>query len=184
VNEALPWTSSYRSQTTKDIQENGRERCRFWLQILLTNPALLTELAVFVCSVSLTCRSQWPNGLRHEMSSPTRKLRSLVRIPLKAWMSLSVYSVFVLGSGLATGWSLVQGVLPTILEKKVEWNEVFHGCSHREVGVRIPVGSRIFFHAVQTGSGAHPVSYPMCTGDYFTGDKVARVWSWPPQTSV
>jgi hypothetical protein len=27
-----------------------------------------------------------------------------------------VYSVFVLGSGLATGWSPVQGVLPTVLD--------------------------------------------------------------------
>jgi hypothetical protein len=27
-----------------------------------------------------------------------------------------VYSVFVLGSGLATGCSLVQGVLPTVLD--------------------------------------------------------------------
>jgi hypothetical protein len=36
----------------------------------------------------------------------------VVRIPIEAWMSLCVYSVFVLGSGIGTGWSLVQGVLP------------------------------------------------------------------------
>jgi hypothetical protein len=30
-------------------------------------------------------------------------------------MDVCVYSVFVLGSGLATGWSLVQGVLPNVL---------------------------------------------------------------------
>jgi hypothetical protein len=63
------------------------------------------------------CRSQWQRGLRHELSSLARILGSWVRIPLKAWMSVCVYSVFVLpciGSGLATGWSLVQGVLPTV----------------------------------------------------------------------
>jgi hypothetical protein len=31
-------------------------------------------------------------------------------------MDVCVYSVFVLGSGLATGYSLVQGVLPNVLE--------------------------------------------------------------------
>jgi hypothetical protein len=30
-------------------------------------------------------------------------------------MDVCVYSVFVLGSGLATGWLLVQGVLPNVL---------------------------------------------------------------------
>jgi hypothetical protein len=44
-----------------------------------------------------------PRGLRHERFSLARKLRSWVRIPLKAWMSLCVYSLFVLGSGFATG---------------------------------------------------------------------------------
>jgi hypothetical protein len=32
-------------------------------------------------------RSQWPRGLRHELSSLARTLRSWVRILLKAWMS-------------------------------------------------------------------------------------------------
>jgi hypothetical protein len=31
-------------------------------------------------------------------------------------MDVCVYSVFVLCSGLATGWSLVQGDLPTVLD--------------------------------------------------------------------
>jgi hypothetical protein len=42
------------------------------------------------------CLSQRPRGLRHEPSSPARTLGSCVRIPLKAWMSVCVYSVFVL----------------------------------------------------------------------------------------
>jgi hypothetical protein len=37
------------------------------------------------------------------MSSSARTLASWFRIPLKAWMSLNVYSVFVLDSALATG---------------------------------------------------------------------------------
>jgi hypothetical protein len=43
-------------------------------------------------------RSRWPRGLRHEPSSPARKLGSWVRIPLKEWMDVCVcvYSVFVL----------------------------------------------------------------------------------------
>jgi hypothetical protein len=40
--------------------------------------------------------SQWPRGLRHEMSSLVRTLGSWVRIPLKGWMSVCVYSVFML----------------------------------------------------------------------------------------
>jgi hypothetical protein len=40
-------------------------------------------------------RSQWPRALRHELYSLARTLRSWVRIPLKARMSVCVYSVFV-----------------------------------------------------------------------------------------
>jgi hypothetical protein len=39
-----------------------------------------------------------------------------------------------------------------------------YGLDDRGVGVRVPIGSRIFsLHVVQTGSGAHPASYPMGT---------------------
>jgi hypothetical protein len=41
-------------------------------------------------------RSQWPRGLRHELCSPAETLGSCVRIPLEAWISVCVYSVFVL----------------------------------------------------------------------------------------
>jgi hypothetical protein len=54
------------------------------------------------------CWSQWPRGRRHELSSLPWTLGSWVRIPLEAWMSGCVYSVDVLSSGIATGWSLVQ----------------------------------------------------------------------------
>jgi hypothetical protein len=36
------------------------------------------------------CRSQWPRGLRHELSSPLPTLRSWVRIPLEAWTLVCV----------------------------------------------------------------------------------------------
>jgi hypothetical protein len=40
----------------------------------------------------LICRSQWPRGLSHELSSPARTLGSWVGIPLEAWMSVCVYN--------------------------------------------------------------------------------------------
>jgi hypothetical protein len=47
-----------------------------------------------------------------------------------------------------------------------------YGLDGRGVGVRVPVGSIIFFfHVVQTGSGTHPASYPMGTGVIFPGVK-------------
>jgi hypothetical protein len=50
-------------------------------------------------------------------SSPAHTLRSWVRIPLEAWMSVCVYcvsAVLCAGSSLATGRSPVQGVQPTV----------------------------------------------------------------------
>jgi hypothetical protein len=45
----------------------------------------------------------------------------------------------------------------------------------RGVGVLVPAGSRIFTSPiVQTGSGVHPTSYPMGTGDSFLGVKRPR----------
>jgi hypothetical protein len=34
-------------------------------------------------------------------------------------------------------------------------------------------------HVVQTGSGAHPASYPMGTGGSLSEVKAAGAWSWP-----
>jgi hypothetical protein len=43
------------------------------------------------------------------------------------------------------------------------------------IGVRFPMGVGKFYlrHHVQTGSGAHPASYPIGTGGSFHGGKVA-----------
>jgi hypothetical protein len=45
---------------------------------------------------NIWCLSHWPQGLRHETSSPAQALRSWVRIQLGASMFLCVYSVFML----------------------------------------------------------------------------------------
>jgi hypothetical protein len=76
----------------------------------------------FRCTNIYLSRSQWPRGLRHELFSIALRLGFWVRIPFQAWMSLCVYSVFVLGSGLATGWSPIQWVLPTVLGLR-NWSE-------------------------------------------------------------
>jgi hypothetical protein len=44
------------------------------------------------------------------------------------------------------------------------------------IGVRFPAGEGRNFslrHRVQTGSGAHPASYPMGTRDFFLGGEAA-----------
>jgi hypothetical protein len=60
------------------------------------------------------CWSHWSRSLRHVLYSPTQILRSWVRIPLEAWISVYVHSVFMLScvrSSFETGWSPVQRVL-------------------------------------------------------------------------
>jgi hypothetical protein len=49
------------------------------------------------------CQSQWPRGLRHELSSPAGTLGSWVRISLEAWISRLCAFVLCVGIGLATG---------------------------------------------------------------------------------
>jgi hypothetical protein len=50
-----------------------------------------------------------------------------------------------------------------------------YGLDDRGFGVRVSVGSKIFsFLVVQTGSGAHPASYPMGTRGSFSGGKAPR----------
>jgi hypothetical protein len=48
------------------------------------------------CVITAMSRSQWPPCLRHESSSPAQILGYWIRIPLEAWISVCVYSVFVL----------------------------------------------------------------------------------------
>jgi hypothetical protein len=51
--------------------------------------------------------------------------------------------------------------------------------------VRIPVGAGNYSqHRIQTGSGAHPVSYPMGTKGSFPWGKAAGGWSYLPPSSA
>jgi hypothetical protein len=62
-----------------------------------SDPHLENYFTYLVGSENFLGRSQWPFGLRHELSSLARTLGSLVRIPLKASMFVyvCVYSVSV-----------------------------------------------------------------------------------------
>jgi hypothetical protein len=62
---------------------------------------------------------------------------------------------------------------------KVQWYSA--GLRAEWSVVRVPVGAGHFSpqHRFQTGSGAHPTSYPMGTRGSFPVDKVAGAWSWP-----
>jgi hypothetical protein len=55
-----------------------------------------------------------------------------------------------------------------------------YGLDDRGCRVRFPAGAGDFslHHRVQNGSGAHPASYSMGTGDSFPGGKAAGAWSW------
>jgi hypothetical protein len=105
--------------------ENIWESCTCEERNLLTHTLISFTHPLRVPALSVMpfwsfCRSQWPSGLRYVMSSLARRPGSLVRIPYKAWMfgmyiCLSCACVVLcLGSGLATSWSLVQGVLPSV----------------------------------------------------------------------
>jgi hypothetical protein len=91
------------------IGSRNRKSGQSWTKGCTAIDEQMNELNMYI---AIGCRSQWPRGLRHELSSLARTLGSRVRIPLEAWMS--VFILFVLGSGLAMGWSLVQGVLLTV----------------------------------------------------------------------
>jgi hypothetical protein len=79
--------------------------CEYWRQALMMADealrgwarwAAVAEITHEYSYPSLSSRSQWPSCLKHEPSSPAWKLAPWVRIPLEAWMSMRVYSVFVL----------------------------------------------------------------------------------------
>jgi hypothetical protein len=73
-------------------------------------------------------RSHWPRGLGHEQSLPAWTLGSWVRIPLEAWMPVYAF-ILCVGNGLATGWSLIQRVQPTVYRLR-NWKaaQVHKGC--------------------------------------------------------
>jgi hypothetical protein len=98
---------SVNGQLYRDVWLKWRVQCQC---------KVLVSLKIFRKLSSYFIRSQWPRGLRHELFSLAQTLGTWVSIPLEPWMSVCVCSLFVLGSGLATGWSLVQGVPPNVLD--------------------------------------------------------------------
>jgi hypothetical protein len=67
------------------VRATTRYAC-FFIRSLLKN----RTVSILSIHVSIFCRSQWPRGLRHELSSLARKPGSWIRIPLKACMSVWV----------------------------------------------------------------------------------------------
>jgi hypothetical protein len=56
-----------------------------------------------------------------------------------------------------------------------------YGMDVRMIGVRLPAGAGNYplHHRIQTGSGAHPASFPIGSGSSFPGGKTAGAWSSP-----
>jgi hypothetical protein len=67
-----------------------------WTKCEFTTDLSLPIIINIYSVVSKRSRSQWPRGLRHELSAPAQTLGSWVPIPLEAWISVCVYSVSVL----------------------------------------------------------------------------------------
>jgi hypothetical protein len=57
---------------------------------------LIFHVLVFIMMGMVSSRLQRLSGLRHELSSLAQTLGLWVRISLEAWMSVCIYSVFVL----------------------------------------------------------------------------------------
>jgi hypothetical protein len=89
-----------RSNTFSHVASVVYEQGEFLTVLQVRHLLLLTSYIRLPEPVAVATRS------KHEPSSPARTLGSWVRIPLKGWMSVCVYSVCVVlcvGSGLATG---------------------------------------------------------------------------------
>jgi hypothetical protein len=89
----------------------------------------MTEKLITV-KLLVECRSQWLRCLRHELSSPAWTLGSWVRILLKTWMFVCMYSVFVLScvqvAALGRAHPRPRSHTDSFRIKKLKWNEAFH----------------------------------------------------------
>jgi hypothetical protein len=98
----------------------------------------------------------------------------LPEINARGYICGKISEVFVTSPRALGTPPLPQSYLPSTISVSPEL-----ACRSRDgrgVGVRVPVGARFsLLHVVQTGSGAHPVSYPVGTGGPFHGGKAVRV---------
>jgi hypothetical protein len=89
-------TSTEQASDAKSMHMHISLNCMHSTLIFTVSCRHWTHIKKNSCHMVMTRRSQWPRGLRHELSSLARTLGSCVRVPLEAWMSVCVYSVFVL----------------------------------------------------------------------------------------
>jgi hypothetical protein len=63
---------------------------------------------------------------------------------------MCVFLCLCTGRGLATSWSLAQGVLPTVYdsEKKTKWNGAFHGGRPKPTGAVVPMRKKTWTQPV------------------------------------
>jgi hypothetical protein len=129
---------SMKNETILEVAQASRIACRPWEGLhgtqarrksVAPNPLLKPYIYMWIYLIhnlnKISLSSKNINEYRWKTKnnkSLVRTLGSGVRIPLEAWVSVWVYSVFVVlfvGSGLATGWSPVKGVLPTVYTVKL-----------------------------------------------------------------
>jgi hypothetical protein len=88
--------------------------------------------------------------LRHEPSSPSQTLGPWVRIPFEAWMLCAF--VLCVRSGIATGWSTIQGVLQTVYRiKKLKKRQRSKGLYRQRERER--VGTGLIWFRIEVSGG-------------------------------
>jgi hypothetical protein len=105
------WSFHVRINPLKSFKNHHR---RGWTETDISETCCTSIFRVWLYGIYI-CEK--PHGLKHELSSPAWTLGCWVRIQLDAWMSVCVYSVCVVlcvGRDPTTGWSPVQGVVPTM----------------------------------------------------------------------
>jgi hypothetical protein len=85
--EALKWPISHPNSQIKYLKQKKKKKG--------TDGEGRTEGSEWAGEKTGRCIKKRPSGLRHEISSPTQTPGSWVRIPLKIWKSVFVYSAFV-----------------------------------------------------------------------------------------
>jgi hypothetical protein len=78
------------------LEGNSEVKRLLWRPRSRLRDTAKVNLKEIVRGRALVSRSQRPRCLRHELSSFARTVGSWVQIPLKAWVSVCIYSVFVL----------------------------------------------------------------------------------------